>query len=126
MRVYVDGSPTKICYAFEKEKDIIASRVFELGEKVTSNQAEYLAAIKAVVDIPRMTELCSDSELMVKQLNFEYEVKHPILVGLAYAFQARANKGLKVTWIPREENHAGKILEASKATSILTRPFKLE
>jgi ribonuclease HI len=56
--------------------------------QTTNNIAEYMALIRGLEQVLikgfKTANFFSDSELMVKQLNGEYKVKHPNLVPLYY------------------------------------------
>jgi len=99
----------------------------DIGDK-TNNEAEYHALLKALsiialkwVDpsngtIPRNIgpiKIYSDSELVVKQVNGDYEVKDPKLKELhtkALALKQRMEP-ISLEWIRRDENYAGQWLE---------------
>jgi ribonuclease HI len=80
----------------------------------TSNEAEYLAVKDALSKAKsKDVEIFSDSKLVVSQLKREWHIKEPRLRELFDDVQALIKqRGLKVafTWIPREENPAGKYL----------------
>ncbi len=115
MRVYCDGSLTKICYIFEGSTPCIIPVT-----GITHNEAEYLAIIsaleasqdKGIEDIL----LVSDSQLAIKQLNSEYAIKDKKMQRLALIAwriaQEIGSRGgvVKFEWVPREENLAGKVL----------------
>ncbi len=91
-------------------------KILEDVGDVTNNQAEYMALIKALEvirerGIERAT-IYSDSELLVKQIKGEYRVRNPNLKPY-YARVRALLSGLRVRliWVPREENPAGKLLE---------------
>ena len=82
------------------------------GEEASNNVAEYTALIAALrwlldngmVDVPVVVK--SDSQLLANQMNGFYEVRAPRLIevhrqatDIALQFE-----GLKIVWIPREEN----------------------
>ena len=121
MKIFVDGSPTAVCFTTEEGPPVVRG----LSTSVTSNQAEYLAVIFALNELPGIDEILSDSELVIKQLNGEDIVRNEELKGLACeiwrivgAEYAKVKGGLrctrtgnvKFTWVPREENKAGEIL----------------
>jgi ribonuclease HI len=72
-----------------------------IGE-TTNNQAEYKALIKSLDVIKKIrdenklkfdtVEFYADSELVVKQVNFEYQVKEPELALLNNKFHVKAKK----------------------------------
>ena len=68
----------------------------------TNNVAEYTALVQALgraaeLGVGELT-VYSDSELMVKQMNGEYRVKHPDLQGLYAAATAAAKRLRRVTY----------------------------
>ena len=85
-----------------------------LGEKLTNNEAEYLAllfgleSLQSFIGRSGKAEVSArlDSELVVKQLNGEYEVKEPRLKELVQKVKDLSNSFLAITFthIPREEN----------------------
>lgn len=119
MDIYTDGSsrhyiayklganPVKICKAIAP----------------TANQSEYWAVIYALravpeaypdVDLSRLNiDLYSDSELMVRQLLGQYQIKSRPLSRLYDEVDEAACKFSEVNflWIPRERNLAGIALE---------------
>lgn len=117
MNAYVDASPKKLCVICGEEK-----RVLNATRKHTNNEAEYLAIHFALNQFPNVTEIISDSQLAVKQLNGEYKIKEPRLQELASKVWRKTGaicsdgqllkKGnVKFTWVRKEENPAGKALE---------------
>lgn len=83
---------------------------------VTNNQAEYLALIRALEMIRERglkdARIYCDSELLVKQFKGEYRVRNPnIKPYYRKAKELAAGLRLRLTWIPRERNLAGKLLE---------------
>ena|SRR3989338_4055929 len=87
--------------------------IFAKGEyigKTTNNQAEYRALLRALEEAVKLgaTEVnCFlDSELLVKQLNYQYKVRDPDLaVHFARAVQLSKNfKKITFTHIRREKN----------------------
>jgi ribonuclease HI len=81
-----------------------------LGTK-TSNQAEYHALLLGLEEcvqrqVPNL-EICGDSELVIRQLSGEYQVKHKKLKPLhkkAKDFISLLSCTPTYKWIPREEN----------------------
>ncbi len=82
-----------------------------LGSSKTSNQAEYSALIMGLKEcvqrqVPNL-KICGDSELIIKQLTGEYQVKHKKMKPLHQtAKELIASLPCVPTykWIPREEN----------------------
>jgi ribonuclease HI len=81
---------------------------------ITSNEAEYTAVHVALEAAKtKDIEILSDSKLVVNQLNREWHIKDDRMRELFDKVQALIReRGLKVkfTWVPREENPAGKYL----------------
>ncbi|MDK2882431.1 MAG: hypothetical protein PWQ41_98 [Bacillota bacterium] len=85
----------------------------ELGEYIgeaTNNVAEYRALMRALEEAWRLgadsVEILADSELLVRQINGEYRVRHPNLVPL-YAEVIEKLKGFSsfsIVHVPRKEN----------------------
>jgi len=119
LRVYVDGSGREgyYCYLTEDKKLRI------LKEKsLTNNQAEYKAIITALKEISEINLIVySDSQLAVRQLRGEYQIRDPKLKILASEVRRLcSNRNVLFEWIPRNQNLAGKALDKmfrSKATS---------
>ena len=97
----------------------------QIGEYIgilTNNQAEYSALIKALEKLKQLSakeaKIFSDSELLVRQWNGEYQVKDPKIRELFFkAKNISSNINLNVVHIKREKNFlADKIAtEAVKA-----------
>lgn len=82
---------------------------------VTNNQAEYLAIISALKKFLGSQDeviIYSDSKNTVSQLNHEFAINNNELRTLAMqAWDLMAKyQDLKIKWIPRAENLAGKML----------------
>ncbi len=108
----------------------------ELGDK-TNNEAEYHALLQLLSIIrdhlpgrkagdPRRlgdVKICSDSELLVKQMNGEYTVKEERLKRLRDEATQLIDglESVRLEWIPREENLAGLWIEG-KIRAIQVRP----
>ena len=111
MKCWVDGSPTKACVVFDGGRGQV---VREASRKYTNNEAEYRAVLLALHEAKRagyvLTGICSDSQLVVNQLNGDYKVNKKELVELHDAILAKTNGRVKFVWVSRNENPAGKIL----------------
>jgi len=125
IKVYTDGAsrnnPGKAgigVIIYDDNNFILESFNEYLGE-ATNNQAEYKALLKStdllkkIIDKGEtnfnLIEFYSDSELMVKQINFDYQVKEPELALLNNKFHVKMKKlGKKYTiqHIDRELNKA--------------------
>jgi ribonuclease HI len=112
--VYVDGSGGEnsgFGY-FVKET---GESFYEKKPNLTNNQAEYLAiiaALKKFVNSDGEIEIFSDSKNTVSQLNHEFAINNEqlrIFAQEAWAFIGKFSN-LTITWVPRKENLAGKML----------------
>ena len=84
LQIFTDGAsrgnpgPAAAAFVFIQEKNLIFENAVFLGEK-TNNQAEYQAIVLALKEAQKFKGstiiLSSDSELVVKQLNGDYQVK---------------------------------------------------
>lgn len=117
MKVYTDGSKRKTCFKFEGEPPVIN----DVPTGTTTNEAEYMAVIFALKEAAhrgiKELEVLSDSQLMVRQLNGQYQTyKKPLqdLRRLIMELVAEQFAHVSIMWIPREQNEAGKILETSR------------
>jgi ribonuclease HI len=112
--VYVDGSGgEKSGYGFFINETGESFYEEKLG--ITNNQAEYLAIIQALKKFQDSSEeivIFSDSKNTVNQLNHEFAINNEqlrILAQEAWLLIPKIPK-LKIKWIPRKENLAGKML----------------
>lgn len=109
MRVYVDANLKQLAYV-TVELEGSKADVFHLTKTVTNNEAEYLAIIFALEAQPATTEILSDSQLVVNQLNHKWHIKENKLRVLALNVWGLAKGQVTFLWIPRKENLAGKLL----------------
>ena len=112
--IYVDGSGgTKSGYGFFVKET--GESFFEEKPGLTNNQAEYLAIITALKKFQDSSEeitIFSDSKNTVNQLNHEFAINNEqlrIFAQEAWLLIPKISK-LKIKWIPRKENLAGKML----------------
>ena len=112
--IYVDGSGgIKSGYGFFVKET--GESFFEEKPGLTNNQAEYLAIITALKKFQDSSEeitIFSDSKNTVNQLNHEFAINNEQLRALAqksWLLIPKISK-LKIKWIPRKENLAGKML----------------
>jgi len=112
--VYVDGSggPNGGFGFFVKET---GESLYEKKPGITNNQAEYMAIISALnkfVDSNDEITIFSDSKNTVNQLNHKFAINNEQLRDLARQAWNVMGKfsNLSITWIPRKENLAGKML----------------
>ena len=114
INVYVDGAGGENSgYGFYVKET--GDSFYEKKPNITNNQAEYLAiisALKKFAEAPDEITIFSDSKNTVSQLNHEYAINNEQLRTLAReAWELIANNSkIKITWIPRKENLAGKML----------------
>ncbi len=112
--VYVDGSGGENSgYGyFVKET---GESFYEKKPNITNNQAEYMAIIAALKKFLNSNEeiiIFSDSKNTVSQLNHEFAINNEQLRVLAREAWNIIGKfpNLTLTWVPRKENLAGKML----------------
>jgi len=112
--VYVDGSGGENSgYGyFVKET---GESFYEKKPNITNNQAEYMAIIVALKKFLNSNEeiiIFSDSKNTVSQLNHEFAINNEQLRLLARETWNIIGKfsNLTLTWVPRKENLAGKML----------------
>ncbi len=129
IKIFFDGlcepvNPKGVAvYAFiafnEKQEEI--DRGVDLACKpfaplATNNFAEYTAVIKAlewaVKEGIKEPEIYGDSKVAINQTNGSWKVKSPNLFHLVLrARNLKGQCGAKLTWIPREQNHADKLTQ---------------
>ena len=112
--IYVDGSGgPKSGYGFFVKET--GESFFEEKPGITNNQAEYLAVISALQRYANSDDeiiIYSDSKNTVSQLNHQFAINNEQLRNLAreaWSIMAKFSN-LKIIWIPRSENLAGKML----------------
>lgn len=112
MKIFTDGSGKTGKYAYVIDEPRKKSVKIFQRNKITSNEAEFLAVIQALKENPRENiEIFSDSELMVNQLNQDYAIREDRLRKLAEEVWGLCEgREVSFTWIPREKNKAGKVL----------------
>lgn len=111
--VYVDGSGGEDSgYGFYIKET--GKSFYEKKPNITNNQAEYLAIIAALKSVKSDEDIViySDSKNTIAQLNHENAINNDQLRSLAReAWDLIAKfSNLKLVWIPRKENLAGKML----------------
>ncbi len=118
IRIYTDGrgpSPDGHLPAFAWLREDGSGQSLREQNGITSNEAEYLAILSAVEAVPAGThvEILTDSLLAKAQLRGEYRIRDLKLAKLAGQIKTVAHKkrlDLKVSWVPRKKNPAGKLL----------------
>jgi ribonuclease HI len=112
--VYVDGSGGENSgYGYFVKETGESS--YEKKPNITNNQAEYMAIIAALKKFLNSNEeitIFSDSKNTVSQLNHEFAINNEQLRVLAREAWNIIGKfsNLTLTWVPRKENLAGKML----------------
>ena len=112
--VYVDGAGGKKSgYGFFIKET--GESFYETKSGLTNNQAEYHAIIEVLKKFQDSTDkiiIFSDSKNTVNQLNHEFAINNEQLRILAQESWLLMPKipELKIKWIPRKENLAGKML----------------
>ncbi|MGI0082553.1 MAG: RNase H family protein [Nitrosopumilaceae archaeon] len=114
LNIYVDGSggPNSGFGFFVKET---GESFYKKEPNITNNQAEYMAIITVLKKFSGSQDeinVYSDSKNTVSQLNHEYAINNDDLRTLAMEAWNLINKylKLKIKWIPRNENIAGRML----------------
>ena len=118
IRIYTDGAgkrPDGKGSGFAWIREDTEERYIERVDNLSNNVAEYLAVISALKKIrPRSNvEILTDSLLVVSQLRGDYRIHDSKLAKLAGEVRTIAEHkrlNLKLTWVPRKENRAGKLL----------------
>lgn len=116
MKVYIDGSGwngRRSGYAIRYEESPIPSQiVVHLEEEFTNNEMEYVALFNALLTAKEGDEILTDSQLLVGHITKDWRVNAPHLKTFVKLCKAMVKKNnIKLTWITRNENLAGKLLE---------------
>jgi len=114
LSIFVDGSggPNSGFGFFVKET---GESFYKKEPNITNNQAEYMAIISVLKKFLGTTDeiiIYSDSKNTVSQLNHEFAINNDQLRTLARETWDLIAKfpNLKINWIPRNQNLAGKML----------------
>jgi ribonuclease HI len=118
IRIFTDGSgcrPDGKGSGFAWLREDTGARKIERIDGLTNNEAEYSAVLSALQGLQSNMniEILCDSELVCCQFNGKWRVSNPSLSELLSTIRDLVkSKGLRVklTWIPRRENLAGKML----------------
>jgi ribonuclease HI len=118
IRIFTDGAgerPDGKGSGFAWIREDTGEQYVERVDRLSNNAAEYMGIISALKRMrPRSNvEIVTDSLLVVSQLRGEYRILDPKLVKLASEVKTIAEQkklNLKLTWVPRKENRAGKLL----------------
>jgi ribonuclease HI len=117
LKVYSDGAsrgnpgPSAIAFMILNEDEKILKRHSRYVGIRTNNQAEYEALTSALESASKLTsrevDCYLDSELVVKHLNGEYQVKNPKLKTLWLKVQELKQKFQKTsfTYVPRTDKY---------------------
>ena len=138
IEVYVDGAargnpgPAGIGVVIKDGPKLIEEIGAYIG-KSTNNIAEYMALVRGLEEVLirgyKSASFFSDSELLVKQLNGEYKVKHENLIPLHYHVLTLVDrmKDFSIKHVTREKNeHADKMANKGIDFHARTTPlFKL-
>jgi ribonuclease HI len=114
LSIYVDGSGGDSSgYGFFIKET--GESFYEKKPNITNNQAEYMAIIVVLKKIGQSNDeitIYSDSKNTISQLNHQFAINSEQLRDLAREAWSHMNKlpNLKLVWIPRAENLAGKML----------------
>ena len=110
MKVYTDANPTMVACVPEdkmRQQPILQP----LYPARTNNEAEYLAILIALEHFTNVTEILSDSQLVINQLNHMFHIKEDRLRNLAIKVWSLTKGSVIFTWVPRKDNLAGKMLK---------------
>ena len=117
LRVYSDGASrgnpgiSAIAFMIMTEDGRLLKRYSKYVGVRTNNQAEYEALISALESASELTDqevtCCMDSELVVKHLNGEYQVRNPKLKTLWLKVQELKQSFQRITFksVPRTDIH---------------------
>lgn len=95
--------PGAVGVIVREEGEILTKYSQFIGERVTNNEAEYWALIKALEVASKITReeitCILDSEFVVKQLLGEYKVRHPKIMELFLIVQKLQDKFKKIRYL---------------------------
>lgn len=116
IKIYCDSSVNCGCYVIEIDGEPEGPMVTVYPEPVTSNVGEYQSILIALAEAVRRgykeVEMFTDSLLVVQQVSHTITCRATHLIPLRDSLRARLdNTGFSLTWIPRENNPAGLVLE---------------
>ena len=120
MKIYCDGAGwngrcSRVAIIIEEGGYTKKYYYTKFDKKYTSNEMEYYAVLIAA-GLARMYDVIyTDSQLVVKQVSGEWQVKAEHLSFFVFAIQLLQNmKNFEIEWVPREKNLAGQYLEYTK------------
>lgn len=114
--IYCDANPKRAAILLPSGVSVVR----ELQDGLSSMEAEYEAVKMAVEYLASnlgatdsLIEVKSDNKVVVEQLNHNYHIGKDELRKLAQHIWLKCTsfKDVRFTWIPREENIAGKLLK---------------
>lgn len=114
MIYYCDGyENAKGCgYLVSSDKSSVLSHQNFSPRAYTNNECEYLAVLKAIELASKNDVIYTDSKLVVGQLSWGWKCNYQHLkVLIDKCKNMMSNKPVKIRWINRERNLAGKIIE---------------
>ena len=125
-QIFVDGSGfngerSGYCILFEGGRCIEES----FTEQNSNNMMEYIAVYEALKRCNSGDEILTDSQLVAKQIDGSWQCNFEHLMAMRDNCRELMNeKSVKITWIPREENLAGRLIERGLNISRLLRRNK--
>lgn len=127
MKIWIDGASrgnpgeSGAGVVIEESDGCVVDEISEyLGDNLTNNQSEYFALINALEFCVNQgfneVRIFSDSELLVKQMNGEYDVNSENILNLYEKARSLESKFSEIEYnhVPRNENEAADSL-ANKA-----------
>jgi len=112
MKVYVDASPSELVCVPETGVPYC-----EILVGKTDSEAKYLAVIRALEKFPNTTEILSDSEVVIRQINtglgksnIAYACGTQNLKSLLHKVLELCKDNVTFIHIPRKQNPAGRLL----------------
>jgi ribonuclease HI len=118
IRIYTDGSGARpdgkgSCFGWLREDT--GEKHIRREDGLTNNQAEYRAVLFAIESMPEgsCVEILTDSQLLACQATGLYKMRDTSLKELLLRMHDLVNEKkmtLRVNWIPRERNLAGKLI----------------
>jgi len=118
IRIFCDGAgqrPDGKGSGFAWVREDTGERHVERADGLSNNVAEYRAVLAALRPLRAGShvEILADSLLIVSQLRGEFRIKDSAMAKLAGEVKTlitRKRLDVKLTWVPRAENKAGKLI----------------
>jgi len=112
MKVYFDGSPSKIAIVMDTHKQIFSNEVSAADRPL---EIEYNALIRTLEILSENMEyiLYSDNQSLVARMNCDHELPSSRFDNFHSKVQELIKKkelSLRVKWVPRKYNKAGKLI----------------